>query len=165
MPLNPDRNLYSVGDIGPNIVIARSIALRGGLTRENCLNLTAWLIIAGRFTPEELRAEIAKASQPIPKAPQLSPTLAKAPSALPGPAIPPPGPQAPAAPPAPAVAPPIAPEVLAQVAPTMGELDPEEAAAVAAAAEALTASGPVQVPHVNGAARPSAEDAAKAWGG
>lgn len=68
MSLNPDRNLYSVAPVGNVIVIGRNMALRGGLTRENAINLIAWLAIATNAKPEEISAEIRSASTSIPKA-------------------------------------------------------------------------------------------------
>ncbi len=62
MPLNTEKNLYSVAPVGHVIVIGRSVALRGGLTREQALNLLSWLIIATGAKPEEIGAIVADAS-------------------------------------------------------------------------------------------------------
>lgn len=52
--LNPDKNLYSVAPVGGNIIIGRHIALRGGLSREQALNLLTWLIISTNSSPTEI---------------------------------------------------------------------------------------------------------------
>jgi hypothetical protein len=61
--LNPDNNLYSVAPIGHIVVIGRSMALKGGITRENALNLLTWLILSTNATPDEIRAGIVMANK------------------------------------------------------------------------------------------------------
>lgn len=63
--LNPDKNLYSVAPVGPNIIIGRHMCLKGGLDRKRALNLLAWLMLATKATTEEIRAEIKDATLPI----------------------------------------------------------------------------------------------------
>jgi hypothetical protein len=62
--LNPDDNLYSVAPIGQVIVIGRQMALKGGIMRENAINLLTWLILSTNATPDEIRAAILKANKP-----------------------------------------------------------------------------------------------------
>jgi len=65
MPLNPDRNHYSVAPVGNNIIIARVALLKGGLSRENALNLIAWLVLATNANPDEIARVLLDASKPV----------------------------------------------------------------------------------------------------
>lgn len=123
---NPDKNLYSVAPVGQIVIIGRSMVLRGGMTREQALNLATWLIIAADATPDQVAAGIAdcmvdtlrkgagKTVMPLPArtAPQPAPPLAK-----------------------PQEAQAVAPEVSGQVTPFIGDLDAEEKEAVQAAVQ------------------------------
>lgn len=62
--LNPDNNLYSVAPVGNVIVIGRQAALKGGITRDSALNLLTWLILSTNAKPEEIAAGIAAAIKP-----------------------------------------------------------------------------------------------------
>jgi hypothetical protein len=74
MPLNPDKNLYSVAPIGNVIVIGRQISLRGGLVRDQALNLLSCLIIATNASPDEIGAcigDICTTGKTLPRSPTL----------------------------------------------------------------------------------------------
>jgi|SRR5919108_2932948 hypothetical protein len=153
MALNPDRNLYAVGDVGPNVIIANSAALKGGISRERALNLATWLIIATRATPEELRAELAKASTPVVRGAAVAPTP-QPPVSLPAPPTSVNGEAA-----AQTV---LTPEIVETARATMGDLDANEKAAIEAAArEAMTSVGAGKV---NGIKPASTEELASSWG-
>jgi hypothetical protein len=64
--LNPDDNLYSVAPVGHIVIIGRQVALKGGITRDNAINLLTWLILSTNATPDEIRAAIVKANKPTP---------------------------------------------------------------------------------------------------
>lgn len=68
MALNPDRNHYSVAPVGGNIIIGRVALLKGGLSRENALNLIGWLVLATNAKPDDIARVLAEASTPIGKA-------------------------------------------------------------------------------------------------
>lgn len=72
MPLNPDRNHFSVAPVGNSIIIGRAGLLKGGLSRENALNLIGWLVLATNAKPEDIKRVLADASKPT-KAPQAQP--------------------------------------------------------------------------------------------
>lgn len=131
--LNPDNNLYSVAPVGNVIVIGRQAALKGGITRESALNLLTWLILSTNAKPEEIAAGIAAA---------IKPTTAVKPTA---PAVP-------------KIQVPVAGQ---NVAAFIGEVDPEEqaaldevAAACAAAATQPAAAAPAPPPVAQPAAPP-----------
>jgi len=63
--LNPDRNLYSVAPVGQVVIIGRNNALKGGLSRENALNLIGWLILATNAKPEDITRVLLDASKPV----------------------------------------------------------------------------------------------------
>lgn len=67
MALNPDRNHYSVAPVGNNIIIGRVALLKGGLSRENALNLIGWLVLATNAKPEDIKRVLSEASTPIGK--------------------------------------------------------------------------------------------------
>jgi hypothetical protein len=56
--LNPNKNLFSVAPVGGVTIIGHSGGLKMGLTRDRALNLIAWLTIATNATPEEVKAEM-----------------------------------------------------------------------------------------------------------
>jgi hypothetical protein len=62
--LNPDKNLFSVAPVGQIVIIGRQAALKGGMTRDNAMNLLTWLILSCNATPEEIGARIKDASTP-----------------------------------------------------------------------------------------------------
>lgn len=134
--LNPDKNLYSVGPVGGVVIIARASALKGGMTRDKAMNLIAWLVVATGATPKEIAAELRAANMPtVP----VAPTVAVAPVAPPvvaAPVIVAPVAVAPV--PGPATPLPIPPKVEEAVKPFIGDVDKEEAAALAAAVEAAS---------------------------
>lgn len=156
---NPDKNLFSVAPVGQIVIIGRSITLRGGLSREHALNLATWLLISANATPEEVKAGIQDAMTPN----AVNLTGRRVVGLVPQRTVPqPPPPQAPKAQE-------VAPEVAGQVAPFIGEIDPEEAEGIEAATTPQTgpkappaaAAGPV-LPKV----RTVDPDAlANAWGG
>jgi hypothetical protein len=69
--LNPDKNLYSVAPVGPNIIIGRQMCLKGGLDRKRAINLLAWLMIATKATGAEIRAELKDATTATGQAPAV----------------------------------------------------------------------------------------------
>jgi hypothetical protein len=81
MTLNPLWNRFSVAPVGLLTVVGHRRALQGGLTRENAINLIAWLTIACQATPEEIANEIRDAHKPDPN--QGSANVAK-PAHVPG---------------------------------------------------------------------------------
>lgn len=110
--LNPDKNLYSVAPVGNVIIIGRQGTLKAGLTRENVLNLVTWLILSTDAKPEEIAAMMRDACMPtipIVGKPQNPPAVEKQLSP-------------------PVVVPPAAGNVQAFI----GDIDSEEAAALAA---------------------------------
>lgn len=154
MTLNPNHNLFSVAPVGHIIVIGRAGSLKGGLERDRAMNLLGWLVIATGATPSEIR-DVIKAAHvqpaPVPVAPAgvaVQPrVMAPPPIVRPTPG---PGAQPVYAPPKPA---PVTPTVAAPIAigaplasvpaaggvvPFMGDVDAEEAAALA---EALAKAG------------------------
>lgn len=64
--LNPDKNLFSVAPVGTVVIIGRSGTLKAGLTRENALNLIAWLILSTDAKPVEIAAMLRDACTPTP---------------------------------------------------------------------------------------------------
>lgn len=113
---NPDKNLFSVAPVGQIVIIGRSVALRGGLSREYALNLATWLLIAANATPEEVKQGIQDAmiSTPTPKS---RPVVGLA-TVRTVPTLPPPRAEKPEE---------VSPEVAGQVTPFIGQIDPEEA--------------------------------------
>jgi len=173
MPLQPDRNLYSVAPVGGNIIIGRHIALKGGISREGAINLIAWLCIGTNAKPEDIAAEIRRASEPIPASPSPAMTAAAANAAKPPAAVVTlPVAQRPAIPESPAPvaprttltsvpdSPPVPTAVVDQARPFLGDVDAEEAAALqeglARTAAQLAAGGGTDP--VNG------DELADAWG-
>ena len=72
--LNPDDNLYSVAPVGNIVVVGRNVALKGGITRDNAINLLTWLILSTNATPDEIRTAIVKANRPTARfAPSVPP--------------------------------------------------------------------------------------------
>lgn len=125
--LNPDNNLYSVAPVGHNVIIARQVALKGGISRDNAINLLTWLIIATNTTPEEIAQAMSKA---------IKPTVQPAKPVVATPPVP--------------VAPPVVAGQTVQA--FIGEIDPEEqaalddvaqACAIAVAAAPVTTSTPI----------------------
>ena len=113
---NPDKNLFSVAPIGSIVVIGRSNALKGGITRDYAINLLGWLVIATGATPEEISACLTDAVTKTPQGltprctiPQVAPSIN------------------------PKTATSVAPEVVGQVSRFIGEIDVEEAEAIKAA--------------------------------
>lgn len=142
--LNPDKNLFSVAPVGQIVIIGRSVALRGGLSREYALNLATWLLIAANAKPEEIKASIADAMTPT-KVNLTGRRVVGLPTARTVPQPPPPK--------APAVPAEVPAEVAGQVTPFIGEIDAEEGEAIQAAttpqtgpkaptAQAATSGGP-----------------------
>jgi hypothetical protein len=80
MPLNPDRNHYSVAPVGNNIIIGRVALLKGGLSRENALNLVGWLVLATNAKPDDIARVLSEASTPIGK--QILPSAVETPKVL-----------------------------------------------------------------------------------
>lgn len=70
--LNPDNNLYSVAPVGNVVIIGRQVALKGGITRDNAINLLTWLILSTNATPEEISSAISAALKPTA---QIKPTV------------------------------------------------------------------------------------------
>ena len=56
-------------------MIGRHGPLRGGLSRENAINLLTWLVIATKATDEEIAAELKEALKMPPVAPQRAPVV------------------------------------------------------------------------------------------
>lgn len=77
--LNPDDNLYSVAPVGNIVVIGRQVALKGGITRENAINLLTWLILSTNATPDEIRTAIVKANRPTARFAPSAPPVAVVP--------------------------------------------------------------------------------------
>ena len=75
MALNPIWNRYNVAPINGIVVIGHRRAMHSGLTRENAMNLLAWLIIATEATPDEITAELEAAHKETPSA--ASPTIVR----------------------------------------------------------------------------------------
>ena len=150
---NPDKNLFSVAPVGNIVIIGRAVSLRGGITREYALNLATWLLISAKVSPAELRASIQDAMTGTPNAGTTRKTMPAQGRTVPQPP-PPPAP--------PAKASDVPAEVAGQVAPFIGEIDPEEAAALAEAKPTETTVNPktdTKIPVVN------PDDVANAWGG
>lgn len=80
MPLNPDRNHFSVAPVGNNIIIGRVALLKGGLSRENALNLIGWLVLATNAKPDDITRVLSEASTPIGK--QVLPPAVEPPKVL-----------------------------------------------------------------------------------
>lgn len=160
MPLDPNHNLFSVAPIGPNIMIARSAALKGAIARDRALNLIGWLVIATGATRKEIldvikaangaKPEPVKPALPAVSVPRVAPVRPAAPRPVVVPAVAPTVTVAPIVPVAPAVpvvppelppndmgAPPVSEAVAVGVKPFIGAVDPEEARALAEAATAL----------------------------
>src|SRR5512137_1626594 len=156
---NPDKNLFSVAPVGQIVIIGRSMVLRGGLSREHAMNLATWLLIAANATPEEVKAGIQDAMTP--NAVYL---MGRRVTGLPARTVPqPPPPQTPRQPQ------PVAPEVAGQVAPFIGEIDPEEAEGIQAATTPQTgAKAPAAAPGAPVVPKVAVVDPGKlanAWGG
>jgi hypothetical protein len=125
--LNPDNNLYSVAPVGNVIVIGRQASLKGGLTRDSALNLLTWLILSTNAKPEEIAAGIAAAIKPTTP---VKPTVT--------------------------VLPKIQVPVAGQnVAAFIGEIDPEEQAALDEVAQACAAAEAQQPAAAPAAAPPT----------
>lgn len=73
MALNPHWNRYNVAPVNGIIIIGHRRAMHSGLTRENAINLLAWLTIATEATAEEIAREMEQAMQDTPAA--VSPAL------------------------------------------------------------------------------------------
>lgn len=151
---NPDKNLFSVAPVGQIIIIGRAISLRGGLSREYALNLATWLLISTGATPEEVKAGIQDAMTGKPA------DVGKAHKALVGaqrtvPQAPPP--KALAAQPSE-----VSSLVAGQVAPFIGDVDPEEADGIKAALPEMptvpTVGDKPKIPVID------PNDVANAWG-
>jgi len=77
--LNPDDNLYSVAPVGNIVVVGRNVALKGGITRDNAINLLTWLILSTNATPDEIRTAIVKANRPTARFAPSAPPIAVVP--------------------------------------------------------------------------------------
>jgi hypothetical protein len=130
---NPDKNLFSVAPVGQIVIIGRSMVLRGGLTREQALNLLTWLIIGTSATPEEIAASVQDSMVGTPNLMRNRPTVASTQRAMQSPP-----PKAPVA-----QASEVAPEVSGQVTPYIGPIDAEEAEGIQAALVAPRVASPV----------------------
>lgn len=150
---NPDKNLYSVAPVGQIVIIGRSMVLRGGMTREQALNLATWLIIAADATPDQVAASIAGSMVgSAPKGPGKA-VMPLQPRTAPQPAPPRANPLEAQA---------VAPEVSGQVTPFIGTIDAEEAEAIDAAVVQVQSQGQKPGPKIPVI---DAEEFGQKWGG
>jgi hypothetical protein len=131
--LNPDKNLYSVAPVGHIVIIGRSLSLRGGMSREQAINLLTWLIISTSATPEEIKAGLDDAMTGTVRPGQRN--AVNVPKAVA--------------------------RVAAEVAPFVGTLDPDEVAAIDAAVQAQPVAQPVTPVQTRPIVQPQAATTAK----
>ena len=62
--LNPDKNLYSVAPVGGNIIVGRFNTLKASMTRDQAMNLLTWLIISTKTNPKEIAEVMAEVCTP-----------------------------------------------------------------------------------------------------